>query len=415
METLILIIVYTVVIGSFIFNTWLAMLNYKHRNEPIPEEVQDVYDTDKYKKWLEYNMENHRFSMIVRTINFIIFVLMLSLGIFVWFDDLAVSISSSIRIQTLLFLGFYFLLSFIVGIFTSYYDTFKIEEKYGFNKATKKTFFMDKVKSLILTIIFGGGLVYLILVIFKYAGNLFFLYTWLALVVIFVLTNILYVRLIVPMFNKLTPLEDGELKDAINAFAKKVGYEVAQISVIDASKRSSRLNAYFTGFGKLKKIVLYDTLIEKMSTDEIVSVLAHEIGHNKYKHIWFNMIQMTLTLLVYIGVFVLVLQNEVFSTAFGFTESNFGFSLILFAVLLEPIGVLLGLVSATFSRKHEYQADAYSAVQYSPLSMESSLKVLGRENFSNLTPHPLYVKLTYSHPPITDRIKAIRKIQTDES
>lgn len=414
METAIIVIVYTFVIGSFAFNTWLSLLNYRHRNEPIPEEVKDVYDEDKYQKWLKYNMENFRFSMIIRTINVILFVLMLLFGVFVWFDDVAVRISENARVQTLLFLGFYYIVAFIIGIFTSYYDTFVIEEKYGFNKSTKKTFIIDKIKSLILTIIFGGGLVFLILVINDHTGNLFFLFTWLALVVIFVLTNLLYVRLIVPLFNKLTPLEDGELKEAINLFAKKVGYEVTKISVIDASKRSSRLNAYFTGFGKFKKIVLYDTLIEKMSTDEIVSVLAHEIGHNKHKHIWFNMIQMVITLLVYIGVFVLVLKNDVFSTAFGFTRSNFAFSLILFMVLLEPIGVVLNLISATFSRKHEYQADAYSATNYSPEPMETALKVLGRENFSNLTPHPLYVKLTYSHPPITDRIRAIRKLNSRE-
>jgi len=160
METVVLVVVYTVVIGSFIFNTWLSILNYGHRNAPIPEEVNDVYDSNKYNTWLQYNMENYRFSMILRTINVILFVLMLSLGVFVWFNDLAVSISNNARIQILLFLGFYFLVSFIIGIFTSYYDTFKIEEKYGFNKSTKKTFVIDKIKSLILTILFGGGLVF---------------------------------------------------------------------------------------------------------------------------------------------------------------------------------------------------------------------------------------------------------------
>ena len=223
---------------------------------------------------------------------------------------------------------------------------------------------------------------------------------------------ILYTSVFIYIFNKLTPLEDGELKDEINKFAKNVGYEISKISVMDASRRSSKLNAFFSGFGKFKKIVLYDTLIEKMSTEQIVAVLAHEIGHNKFKHIWFNITQMVIVMGIYVSLFGFILKNQVFASSFGFTEINFGFALILFTVVISPISMLIGVLTSWFSRKHEYQADHFAATKYGIMHMEEALKVLSRENFANLTPHPLYVKLTYSHPPIVSRIKAIRKIDS---
>ncbi|QMS84747.1 M48 family metallopeptidase [Candidatus Xianfuyuplasma coldseepsis] len=412
MELIILLVVYTFIIGGFLFDTWLTYLNYSNRNAPIPEEVKDVHDQEDYKKWLEYTMEKNRFAMVVKTINVIIFVSLLSLGIFVWFKDLSESLFSNYRLQILWFMFLYYLVSFVLGIFVSYYNTFKIEEKFGFNKTTIKTFVLDKIKGFIIAIILGGGLIYLLLVINSNAGNLFFLYAWLSLVAIIFIVNILYVPVFVPLFNKLTPLEEGELSKAIHEFANSVGYEVAKISVMDASRRSTKLNAFFSGFGKFKNIVLYDTLIEKMSTEEIVAVLAHEIGHNKFKHVWFNLAETAIQFLIYIGVFVMVLNNNDFSTAFGFNTSHFGFSIILFVILLEPVNILFGMFSMTFSRKHEYQADAYAANNLKKEPMVTALKVLSRANYSNLTPHPLYVKMYYSHPPTVDRIRAINKIET---
>jgi STE24 endopeptidase len=407
MDLTIQVLIYGLVVAAFAYDIWLSMLNYRHRNKPIPSVVSDVYDQDAYQKWLSYSMENFRFSMIVKSVRLIVFLLLLSLGAFLWFQDVAEAWFANARLQVLVFLGLYMVVSFVIGLFTSYYATFVIEEKYGFNKTTLKTFVLDKIKSLILTIVLGGGLVYLVVVINDRAGDLFFLFTWLALVAIVVTVNLLYVPLFVPLFNKLTPLEDGGLKEAIHAFAEGVGYEVNKISVMDASRRSSKLNAFFAGLGKTKNVVLYDTLIDKMSTEQIVAVLAHEIGHAKHKHIYFNLGQSVLTLLLYIGVFALVLRTDLFSTAFGFSSANFGFSLILFTILLEPIGILIGLLTSTLSRRHEFQADAYASNQYDPDSMIQALKVLAKENFANLTPHPLYVKLTYSHPPIATRIEAI--------
>lgn len=413
MENTIQIIIYALIGLSFVFDMWLSILNYLNRKAFIPEEVQDVYDPDKYKKWQEYYMESSKFSLIMKTINVIVFLSLLIFGGFVLFNDVAVTLSNNARIQVLIFIGLYYIVSLIIGLYPSYYDTFVIEEKYGFNKTTKKTFIVDKIKGFFLTIIFGGGLIYLLLVINDYAGKLFFIYAWVALVIIILLVNILYIPLIVPLFNKLKPLEDGEVKEAIQEFSANVGYEVTKISVIDASKRSSKLNAYFSGFGHFKKVVLYDTLLEKMSTEQIVAVLAHEIGHSKHKHIIFNLAQSVLMMLLYIGVFVLVLQNDVFSTAFGFESANFGFSIILFTVLLEPVTILLGLLTSTLSRKHEYQADYFASSKFSKHHMEQALKVLARENFANLTPHPMFVKLKYSHPPIVNRIREIRKVESN--
>ena len=268
---------------------------------------------------------------------------------------------------------------------------------------------LDKIKGLILTIIFGGGLVYLLSTLYYEVGSMFYLYAWLSIIAIMLLVNLFLVKLFIPIFNKVTPLEDGELKDSIESFAKTTGYEVSKISIIDASKRSTKLNALFTGLGRFKKVLLYDTLVEKMSTEEIVAVLAHEIGHNKHKHVVTGMIQMIIVISIYLGVLLFTLNSPEISRAFGFTDTHFGFGLIIFSVLLAPISVLIGAITSGISRKHEYQADEFARAAGYGVHLESALRVLSKENFSNLTPHPLYVKLTYSHPPVSDRINTIRK------
>lgn len=414
METFLVILVYVLIIGMFIFGFWLSNLNYKHRNAEIPVEVKDIYDNKEYKNWLKYTMETHKFSQIAGIVNTGIFVLLLALRVLPVFADLAGNISSNFDIQILIFMGLYFIINFIVDIPFSYYSTFSIEERFGFNKTTKKTFIADKFKSLVLTIVFGGALIFLFTTLYNNVGGMFFLYSWASIVGIVLIVQMSYVKVIVPIFNKLTPLEDGELKNMITEFAKTVGFEVTKISVIDASKRSTKLNAYFVGFGKFKQVVLYDTLLEKMSNEEIVAVLAHEIGHNKHKHITFNLVQMAVTFSIYIGFLILTIQTPEFSTGFGFEEAHFGFSLVLFGVLLSPINTLLSVLTSYYSRKHEFQADRYAAINYSATSMETALKVLSKENFSNLTPHPLYVKLLYSHPPVAQRIREIRKVENND-
>ncbi len=409
MENFIFAAIIILITLSFSFELWLSSLNYKHRNAPLPKVVEDVYEETEYRKWLAYTMENFRLDLIISFVNLAVMLLYLFAGVFLYFERVASNVTSNIHLQTLIFLGLYFIIGFIINLGFSYYSDFSIEERYGFNKTTKKTFIIDKIKSLLLTIIFGGGFVYLLSVLYYNAGAMFYLYAWLTIIFILVFINLFYVKLIVPLFNKLRPLEDEELKLKIEAFAKSVGYEVNKIRVIDASKRSTKLNAYFSGFGKLKQVVLYDTLIEKMSKDEIVAVLAHEIGHSKYKHIISGMIQSILVISIYLGVLLAILKVPEISMAFGFSSVNFAFALIIFSVLLSPISIIVRLIMSGISRKHEYQADNFAAKHFSRVHMENALKVLAKENFSNLTPHPLYVKLTYSHPPIAERINAIKK------
>lgn len=406
----IVIITLVVIIGTFLFNTWLNFLNYSHRNSEIPKEVEDVYEKEEYKRWHSYNMEVFRFSMISKVISLVLILVLLLSKAFLWFDTLSQDITSNTYLQVFLFFMFYYVIEYIIGIFLSHYRSFVIEEKYGFNKTTKKIFITDKIKSLLLTALFGGGILLGLFALFSNVGLMFYVYGWASLVVIILIINIIYVSVIVPLFNKLTPLEDGELKDMIHEFSNKVGYQVSKISIMDASKRSTKLNAFFSGFGKFKQIVLFDTLIEKMSNEEIVAVLAHEIGHNKHKHIVRNLFQTIFMLAVYFGLLMIVLTNIEFSKAFGFTEIHFVFSLILFSFLLSPVDMIFGTVLSTLSRRAEYQADRFASKQYGKAPMISALKVLSKENFSNLTPHPLYVKLTYSHPPTASRIKAINNI-----
>jgi len=403
------ILVYAIIIIMFLFELWLSILNYKHRNTPIPDVVDDVYEKTSYKKYQAYTMSNFKFGLVVRGFNLLLILILLVSGFFVWLGNYVANISVDFYNETLMFLFFYFLITFVVDTIASYIRTFKIEEAYGFNRTTKQTFFIDKFKSLILTIILGGGLVYGLLILFKSTDWMFFIYAWLALAIIIIVVNLIYTSVIVPLFNKLTPLKKGSLRNKIQNFAESVGYEIDKISVMDASKRSSKLNAYFSGFGKSKRIVLYDTLLEKMSDDEIVAVLAHEIGHNKHKHIIFNLIQSVLMLSIYVLFLILFLEEEIFSLAFGFDEINIGFNLILYAIVLSPVLTIISILSSFISRKFEFQADRFVYDNGEANALITALKVLARENFSNLTPHPLYVKLFYSHPPIVDRIKAITK------
>lgn len=410
MEMTILILVYSLITITFAFEVWLAILNYKNRKAIIPDVVSDIYNEEEYNKWLDYNMANFKFGMILKSINTILFLSLLSFRFFPTINSIALKSSSNDELQVVIFMGLYFIVGYIIGLFTSYYDKFVIEENFGFNKSTKKTYVIDKIKSLILTVIFGGGLIYGLAALYNNVSSMFFLYMYLSLISIILFVNLFYVKLIVPIFNKLRPLEDSELKTRIETLAKSVGYEISKISIIDASKRSTKLNAYFSGFGKFKQVVLYDTLMEKMSDDEILAVLAHEIGHSKHKHSLFNLFQTFVMLSLYTGALVLMLEIPEVSTAFGFEKTNFGFTLILFSVFMSPLMIPIQLITSYFSRKHEYQADEFAVLNHNKESMEKALKVLGKENFVNLTPHPLYVKLTYSHPPMAERIKAIRKV-----
>ncbi|MBU0997602.1 MAG: M48 family metallopeptidase [Firmicutes bacterium] len=403
------IIVLVLFLAPLFFNIFVSLKNYQNRSQPIPEHLSDIYPESRYQKWLKYFMTNFKFELLKQLLNAVLILILLFAGVFSWIYTHIALLTQNPDLQVLFFVGVYFFLSFISETIYGYYQTFKIEDKFGFNTTSKKTFWLDRFKGLILSIVFGGGLLYLVSVLFSHLNSIFYLITFFVLSFILVFVNLIYVKWIVPIFNKITPLEDGELKNAIMDFSKKVGYEIGKIGILDASKRSTKLNAYFSGFGKTKQIVLYDTLIQKMSIEEIVAVLAHEVGHYHHKDIITGMMRSLVILAGYLGLLYVTLNIQGFYTAFGFDNSFLGFGLILFMVLLSPLEILLGFLLNYISRKREYLADAYSAKHYKPEAMISALKLLAKNNFSNLTPHPLYVKLMYSHPSTGDRIIALEK------
>ncbi len=402
------ILTIAIILATFAFDMWLSILNYNHRTQPIPDNVKDIYDTESYSRWLNYTMENFRLGMIAKVLSTIIIVALLTFGFFPVLHRFSLTISADPIIRTLIFVGIYMILNSLIDIPFSYIKNFKIEEKYGFNKTTKKTFVLDLLKSLIMMIVLGGSVLYVLLSLYLNSEN-FILYTWLFLVTIMILINILYTKVFIKIFNKLTPLPDGELKDKIMEFAQKTGTSIKSISVMDASRRTKKLNAFFSGFGKFKSIVLYDNLIEKMSSDEIVAVLAHEIGHGKHMDTLRNLLMALIQMGIMLYFLQLFLSWEALSISFGFETVNIGFGLILFSVFLSPIDILLDVPLSAISRWAEYRADGYAKENGYKEAMITALKRLAQENFANLTPHPLMVKMTYSHPPISQRIQALNK------
>ncbi|QVK18477.1 M48 family metallopeptidase [Mycoplasmatota bacterium] len=405
------IYVLSIIILAFIFNTWLSILNYKHRDGEIPEEILDVYDQEAYQKWLQYDMKNFRLSILSRTVRIITIITLLIFSVFPIFNRIILKSTSSVHLQAVLLFGSYFLIEFIIALFFSIYKHFSFEEKYGLKKSTNKTIVYDKFKKLFLTIVLGGVIIYLLSLLYYHDKNIFYFYTWLLIVIIVLFVHLFYVKLFVPIFNKLTPLEDGELKNKIIHFVEKEEYEITKISVIDSSKRSTRMFAYFYGFGKFKKLVLSNTLIENMNSDQVVSVLAHQIGHTEYKHNIYNIIIKIVYITLFFVILLFSVRSDSISIAFGFNNANLGFGMIIFLLLLSPISIILQAIKNSFSRKFEYEADYYAAVNGFKDEIQEALIILAREKFTNLTPHPIYVTMKYSHPPIAYRIKAIRKIE----
>ncbi|MGB0203043.1 MAG: M48 family metallopeptidase [Acholeplasmataceae bacterium] len=398
----------SIILGMFVFEFLISVLNYRYKNQPIPENVQGLYDKDKYHKWLEYSMANFKFGIISNTISTAVMLLLLSLGAFGFFEELSIEVTSSALLQTLFFLLMYYIISFIMTLPLSYYRVFKIEESFGFNKMTKKLFVIDKIKSFILTVVFGGGIISLLFVIFEAFTNIW-IFILIAYVVIFAVMLLLFLfnGVFVRLFNKLTLLEEGSLKEKIDALAVSLGFEVKRIYVMDGSRRSTKLNAFFSGLGKTKEVVLFDTLIEKSTEDQILAVLAHELGHATHKDTLKGLIQQLFVIGLYVLVLGFILTTADLHTAFYLSNVHFGFSIILMSILLSPVNTLLGLYTNYVSRIHEYKADAFAAKHTSKEAMISALKLLVVENFANLTPHPLYVKLYYSHPPISSRIASV--------
>jgi len=407
-DSLVFICIISILIGEYLLATILNYLNSKHFNDPIPEGLRDIYNTEEYEKSQAYKKTNYRFGLWTSTFSLLLILCFLLFGGFRLVDNFVTARFDAPLLQALLFFGIIMIGSDILSTPFAYYQTFVIEEKFGFNKTTVKTFFLDKLKSWGMIIVLGGVILSLVFKFYEWAGTNFWWYTWILIAAFTLFMNLFYSKLIVPLFNKQEPLEEGNLKAKIERYAKEVGFELKNIFVINGSKRSTKANAYFSGFGKEKRVTLYDTLINDLEEDEIVAVLAHEIGHYKKKHIVFNLfisIALTGVMLFLLSLFI---NNPLVSMAIGVTKPSFHAALIGFGILYSPISELTGLVMNYISRKFEYQADDFAKYTFTAAPLISSLKKLSKNSLSNLTPHPAYVFMNYSHPPLINRIKNLK-------
>ena len=404
-------IIITIIIADYFFERFIEYLNFKRRTTKLPKELEGIYDAEKYKKQQEYKKVNFKFSLLTSTFSFIIILIMLYYQGFAFVDKLAHNFTLNPILLALIFFGILFFAFDIINTPFSIYDTFVIEEKFGFNKTSLKTFILDKIKSWLLAIIIGGGLISLIIWFYLKTTNMFWVYAWILVSTFSVFFAMFYSSIIVPLFNKQTPLEDGDLRNEISGFSKKVGFKLMNIFVIDGSKRSTKANAYFSGLGAKKRIVLFDTLIKDLKVKEVVAVLAHEIGHYKKKHtvinIFLSIFQTGLTFYI----LSLFIGNPSLSQALGVDNASFHIALISFAILYSPISTVLGLIMNIISRKNEFEADNFAGINYSPKELSSALKKLSINNLSNLTPHPFYVFVYYSHPPLLERLKKLGDIE----
>lgn len=403
-ETLFYIII-AIILIDFAIDKMIEALNARHFNDPVPQELQDVYDESEYKKSQRYNKENYRFGLITSIFSLLLILAFLFFDGFAFADSLARSFSDDPILIALIFFGIIIFASDILTLPFSWYRTFVIEEKYGFNKTTKLTFITDKLKSWALLVIVGGGILALILWFYQITGKDFWWYTWILVIIFSLFVNMFYAKLIVPLFNKQTPLPEGSLRTKIENYAQKVGFKLDDIYVIDGSKRSTKANAYFSGFGKEKRITLYDTLIKDLDEEEIVSVLAHEVGHYKKKHIYANLAASIITTGFTLWLLSLFIGNPLLSQALGVSQPSFHIALIAFGLLYSPISDITGLIMNYLSRKFEYQADNYAKETYNAQALISSLKKLSKTSLSNLTPHKAYVFMNYSHPTLLQRYK----------
>lgn len=399
------LLILIIVIFGFLWEQILDFLNSKWFKKPIPEILKDIYDNDKYKNQQNYMLENYKFGIITSSLAFVILISMLVFQGFAYIDFLAGEISQNYILKPIIFFALIFLALDILNTPFDIYDTFVIEKKYGFNKTSVQTYIFDKLKGYIVSAIIGFGLLALIIQIYNLDPKNFWFYTWLVIVAFSVFMNMFYSVLIVPLFNKQTPLEEGELKTKITEFSKKAGFNLSKIFVIDGSKRSTKANAYFSGMGSKKRIVLYDTLINELTSDEIVAVLAHEIGHYKHKDIYKSMFASILTMGIFLYIFGILAGNSLLSQALGLEEVSFHIAILAFSMLYTPISEVLSAVLSVFSRKAECKADNFARKHGLSENLISALKKLTANNMGNLTPHPLVVFLSYSHPPIFDRIK----------
>jgi len=397
------------VIFNYLFSTVLDFINGKNWRTEIPPVMKDFYPEDKYLKAKNYSKEKGKVSLISSTLSTLITLLFLVFDGYGWLDNFISLYYDIPFLKSGIFFLVLFILSDFISIPFSCYNTFVIEEKYEFNKTTVKTFVLDKIKGYLLTLIIGGVLLFGAIYIVSSLENGFWVWLWLSLSVIMLLVNMFYADLIVPIFNKLTPLENGSLREKIESYTNKVGYSLKNIYIIDGSKRSSKANAFFSGLGPRKTIALYDTLVEKHTEEELVAVLAHEVGHYKKKHVFTSLFLTIFQLGLMCFLLETCLKVGEISQALGGKEMVFHLGLVAFGILYSPVGTILSILMNINSRKNEFEADHYAKTTYSGAALELALKKLSVDSLSNLYPHPFYTFIHYSHPPLLKRLSALNE------
>jgi STE24 endopeptidase len=393
-----------IIIFNFIKDFFLDYLNSKNFNNKIPEIISDVYDSEKYFKSQEYKKTQYRFSKYSKIFSLIIILSFFYFDGFIIVDSFSRNLFKSEILISLTFFGTIFFGNELLSLPFSVFFTFFIEEKFGFNKTSIKTYISDKLKSWILTILFGGGILGFIIFQEQLIGENFWIVAWIFITGITIIINGFYAQIIVPLFNKQKKLEKGELRSEIEKYSCKVGFDLSNIFIIDGSKRSSKANAYFSGFGKQKRVTLFDTLIDKLNKKQIVAVIAHEIGHYKKNHIIFNLFFSIMQTGFMLYILSLFIYMPVFSEALGIENHSFHIGLVTFSILFTPISEISSLIFNMFSRKFEYEADEFAKNTYNGEYLIEALKILSKDSLSNLTPHPNYVWWHYSHPTLFQRV-----------
>lgn len=407
MYNIVFFLIVLFIVADFLLERVLALLNAKKIGIAIPPILEGIYDNEKYQKQQRYSLVNYKFGIFTSSFNVFILLIMFAFGLFGLLDGVLRGVIENELLLTLVFFGVLFFANDILNTPFDYHQTFVIEEKFEFNKMSKGLFFIDKLKGVFLAVIIGGAILSVITLIYQWLPNYFWLLAWAVIAFFNVFLMMFYSEWIVPLFNKQTPLEEGELRTKIEEFSKKADFDLVNIFVIDGSKRSTKANAYFSGLGAKKRIVLYDTLIHELTADEIVAVLAHEIGHYKKKHTLVMLFLSLINMLVMFAVLGWFLGSPLIAQALGSTIPSFHLGLLAFGILYSPVSTVLSLGVNMLSRKNEYEADAYAAQFGLSEYLISALKKLSAKSLSNLQPHPAYVFVHYSHPTLLQRINAL--------
>lgn len=407
MNNTIFFLILIIPVTGFIIERYLDFLNTKLWSDTLPDKLKGICDEEEYRKSQLYHRDNKKLAVWSSSFNLAVILIMIIAGGFALIDNLARTISMNMVIVSLLFFGIIGFASDLINIPFSWYDTFVVEKKYGFNKMTTRTFITDHIKSWFIALLVGAPVLGLITWFYYKTGTNFWLYAWGLITLFSIFINFFYSELIVPLFNKQTPLQEGLLRSEIEAFAQKAQFKLKNIYIIDGSKRSTKANAYFSGFGPKKRIVLYDTLQEELTEKEIVAVLAHEIGHYRKKHVFVSLSSSVLLTGFMLFLFSLVVNNPQLSQAMGSPDASFHLGLIVFGILYSPLSLLIGLLTNYISRKNEFAADEFVRENYKPEILAKALKKLSVKNLSNMMPHPAYVFFHYSHPPLLDRLSKL--------